>query len=315
VSELNIGLMLPTVTPRREPIDPGRVVDDARWAERNGLHSLWAGDHTFHPMQYHDGLVSLAFAAAVTERILVGTSVLVLPLHPLGVVAKQVATLATLSRGRAIVAVGAGGEIAEEFIASGVPVAERGRRMEEAVPLLRSLLVGERVDVEGDFYRLPNVELSPVPPRVPLWLSGRRRAALERAGRLGDGWLGAFHTPESFARARAVVEEVREQAGRSDERFGYGLLLPFRFDDRDDGAQLRAAGVLNGQHDSDRILTDDERLKGFLAAGTPSQVLEQIGDYVDAGCRTFVLSAVETDPQIRREQLEQLAADLLPALS
>ena len=159
--------------------------------DRCGFDSIWVADHIWYPAAILDPLLMLAQAAVVSRRLLLGIGVYLLPLrHPVPV-AKMVATLDHLSEGRLIFGVGIGGEFAKEYEACGVPVKERGARLSEAIPLLRSLLRGETVDHKGRHYPgFSGLSLQPParqPGGPPIWVGGRADAALARTGRLADG--------------------------------------------------------------------------------------------------------------------------------
>ena len=141
--------------------------------------------------------VTLAAAAAVTERIRLLSAVTLLPVYPMVLAAKMAATLDQVSHGRFELGVGVGGEYPPEFAASGVPVAGRGARTDEALAVLVRLLSRERVTAEGQFGSLRDLRLDPPPvqrPRPPLWVGGRKMPAMRRAGRLPmsrcPGWVG-----------------------------------------------------------------------------------------------------------------------------
>src|SRR5712672_3006105 len=149
--------------------------------DRCGFDSIWVADHIWYPAAILDPLLMLAQAAVVSRRLLLGTSVYLLPLrHPVPV-AKQVATLDHLSEGRFIFGVGVGGEFAKEYEVCGVPHNERGPRLTEAIGILRKLWTGAPVSHEGRYYgAFHDVPMQP-PPRQPggppIWCGGRSDAA------------------------------------------------------------------------------------------------------------------------------------------
>ena len=192
--DVHIGVVLPTSAPAGLSIDVRAIASTAEWAESAGVDSAWVADHIFHPVQLHECLTTLAFVAARTRTIQLGSGVLLLPMRQVSVVAKQISTLAQLSEGRFLLGVGVGGEWPAEWIAAGVPMTERGARFDEAVPLLRRLFAGETVDFTGRFTTLPQVALTPPPPPIPFYFAGRARPALERAALHGDGWLAYLLT-------------------------------------------------------------------------------------------------------------------------
>src|SRR5881227_2876244 len=194
-----------------------RLVDDC------GYDSLWVGDHLAFAVAILDPLLQLAQAAVVSRRLKLGCNVYLLPLrHPVPV-AKQVATLDHLSEGRLIFGVGVGGEFPKEFEACGVPVNERGARLSEGIPLLRSLLRGETVDHQGRHYgNFAGLALQPParqPGGPPIWVGGRANAALASTGRLADGWISYVVTPETFRAGLDKIAAAADAAGRKIDRF------------------------------------------------------------------------------------------------
>ncbi|MBM3227096.1 MAG: LLM class flavin-dependent oxidoreductase, partial [Candidatus Tectomicrobia bacterium] len=143
------------------------MMDNARRIERLGFDAIWSGDHLIMHSPMMDVMTVLASFAAVTTRVRIGTAVYLLPLrHPVAI-AKQVASLDLLSGGRFLFGVGVGGEIAREFEAVGVPVAERGRRTDEALDILTRVLSQAHVTYEGRHYQVHDVTLEPRPQQQP----------------------------------------------------------------------------------------------------------------------------------------------------
>jgi probable F420-dependent oxidoreductase len=215
----------------------------ARTAEAAGFESLWVSDHVVMPTSfasrypfaadgrptwppetpYVDALIALALIAAVTENATLGTAALVLPLrHPI-IVAKQLASLDACSGGRLTLGVGAGW-LREEFAALGVPFDSRGSRLDEWIELLHECWSGAPAARTGAHYELPDGVLCfPTPVHeIPVLVGGHSKAALRRAGRLGDGWLAqqsldAIDTDEIEAAAgfmRGAAEDAGRDAGR-----------------------------------------------------------------------------------------------------
>jgi alkanesulfonate monooxygenase SsuD/methylene tetrahydromethanopterin reductase-like flavin-dependent oxidoreductase (luciferase family) len=311
---LSIGVMLPTHAPRGVPLEPQFIAEIAVWAEDRGFDAVWAGDHIVHPWQFLESLTSLTFVAARTRTIALGTCVLLLPMRQLSIAAAQIATLATLSDGRLRLGIGVGGEWPGEWQAAGVPIKERGHRLDEALPLLRQLLRGEKIDFSGRFHDFAGVSLSPSPPPIPIYLAGRAPAALARIGRLADGWLGFFLTPKGFQRDGALIDTARVQAGRSDCPFERGMLLNFHFS-TDANTALETALALNlGFAQEIRLAASSEQLRLFALAGTPATVLRRLREYVDAGCTTFCVAPMQKDRIAYQAQMDIFAKEVLPKL-
>jgi probable F420-dependent oxidoreductase len=201
-------------------------------AEAAGFESLWTVEHVVVPAGYEstypyspkgrmpggaafpipDPLVWLTYVAAVTERIQLGTGILILPQRNPAVTAKEVATLDVLSGGRVQLGVGAGW-LAEEFDALGVPFDDRGRRLDAYIEALRALWSGDEVTLDNGFVRYDRAVSQPAPPRpsVPIVIGGHTEVAARRAGRLGDGFFPAKGDMPALLR---VMAEAADAAGR-----------------------------------------------------------------------------------------------------
>ncbi|HEU4371165.1 MAG TPA: LLM class F420-dependent oxidoreductase [Methylomirabilota bacterium] len=170
-----------------------------------------------------EALMLLSHVAAVTERVTLGTEVLVLPQRHPTLVAKQVSTLDTLSGGRVRLGVGVGWQ-ESEYEALGEDFRTRGRRMDEAIGLLRAYWSEPQVDAPGPHYPMTAMAMEPKPPqgrRLPIWIGGTSEAAYRRVGRLGDGWLASRITDAAGARAAiAAIHRHAEAAGRDPKTIG-----------------------------------------------------------------------------------------------
>jgi probable F420-dependent oxidoreductase len=189
-----------------------------------GFDSLWLSEVLTGPVL--DPVVGLAWAAASNPRVKLGTTML-LPGRNVLRLAKQLASLDVLCRGRLLVTLVPGLTYAPELQAIGVEPKRRGAASDVALPLLRRRWAGEPVSHDGPAGSLRDVKLSPLPVQQPLevWLGGTVPAALERCGRLSDGWLPSLCTPEEAAAGRVVIDEAAAKAGRaiSPEHFGMSI--------------------------------------------------------------------------------------------
>jgi probable F420-dependent oxidoreductase len=202
----------------------------ARAIEQVGFDQLDMFDHVVmgHPtstrpapvypplMPILEALTTLAYIAAATTRIGLGTEVLVLPQRQPALVAKQVSTIDTLSGGRMRLGVGVGWQQAE-YEALGTDFTNRGARMDEAIRLLRHYWGDERVEFDGEYYRADAIAMEPKPPRqerLPIWIGGTSDRALRRTGELGDGWLGMGIRDR--AHGEQAIERIRAYAERAD---------------------------------------------------------------------------------------------------
>jgi len=189
-----------------------------------GFDSLWLSEVLTGPGL--DPVVGLSWAAAHNEHLKLGTTML-LPGRNVVRLAKQLASVDVLSKGRLLVTLVPGLTYAPERDAIGVDPKRRGAVIDEALPLLRRLWAGETVSHEGAAGSFRDVKLSPLPSQQPLevWLGGTIPAALERCGRLSDGWLPSLCTPDEAAAGRDVIEKAAARAGRSisSEHFGMSI--------------------------------------------------------------------------------------------
>jgi len=189
-----------------------------------GFDSLWLPEVLTRPGP--DPLVGLAWVSGACPGLKIGTTML-LPGRNLVWLAKAVATLDVLSRGRFLLTFVPGLAIGGERSAIGIPSAERGSLMDEALPVLRQLWAGDVVSHEGPAGSFIDVSVSPRPVQDPfdVWLGGNVPAALERCGRLGDGWIPAFCTPDDAEAGKKVIDQVAADHGRaiSPEHFGISL--------------------------------------------------------------------------------------------
>jgi probable F420-dependent oxidoreductase len=219
---MRVGIHLPQYGGASGAAAIGRA---ARHAEDLGFDGVWVSDHTVQPaaLDYpspylFDPLVTLTWAAAVTERIGLGTSVLVVPTHnPVGL-ANSLASLDHLSGGRLVMGVGAGWSEGESA-ALGQDFASRGRRLDEALALFRVAWRDDPVDFEGEFTRFEGIRLLPKPVGpMPIWIGGRSPAAYRRGIRVGDGFQTIGLTPEEAAETVTLL-----RAGRPEPTFTISL--------------------------------------------------------------------------------------------
>ena len=182
--------------------------------ETLGYDSLWLADGATRPGPAP--LPLLAAVAARTERLKLGTSVLVAPPRNPVLLAKELATIDLISNGRLFPAFGIGRALPAELAALGIAREERGARFEECVSVVQALWSGEPVTFRGRFTTLEQVTLSPRPtrPRLDLWLAGSTPAAVRRVARLADGWLAASVAPDAFAGLVDVLRAEAHESGR-----------------------------------------------------------------------------------------------------
>lgn len=288
----------------------GGDLDRVRALEARRIDSIWTGGHVASRNPSTEALMSLARISAVTERVTIGTSVLLLPLYPPAIVAKQVADLDRACGGRLVLGVGVGGEYPQEFRACGVPMGERGRRTDEAIALLRRLWTGEEVSHDGPFYAMSQVRIHPAPAQAagpPIVVAGRKEAAMRRAARLGDGWMPYLYSPPRYAASVERVKGLAAEAGRDLSGFGWYAWVFVNVDPDGRRAREQAARTMGGNYDQDFGAMIDS----VAAAGTPEEVGAKLQDFVDAGARHFIFmpAAGDGDPDAI---VDRLLEDVLP---
>ena len=236
---MKIGVVFPSVMYRNGPEDVQKLI---RGIEDIGFDQFDMFDHVvmgyptetrpkpfYSPqMPIMEALTMLSYAAAITEKITLGTGVLVLPQRQIALVAKQVSTMDILSGGRIRLGVGVGWQ-QSEYEALQENFSTRGRRMDEAIHLLRAYWEDEHVNFEGIHYQVDEIAMEPKPPqrgRIPIWVGGTAERTLKRVGELADGWMamtlrGDPPLEESMARVRRYAEA----AGRNPESIGMQMSL------------------------------------------------------------------------------------------
>jgi len=231
---MKLSVEFPSVAYREGPEAVARL---ARAIETTGYDGIDVFDHVVmgHPrpdrppgpypaaMPILEALMALAYMAAVTSRVTLGTEVLVLPQRQPTLVAKQVSTLDTLSGGRVRLGIGVGWQ-ASEYEALGERFEDRGARMDEAIQLLRVCWGDPEITFEGRHYRAVAMAMEPKPPQgrgLPLWIGGSSEAAYRRVGRLGDGWLASRVGDAADAKqAIARIHHHAAEAGRDPATVG-----------------------------------------------------------------------------------------------
>ena len=260
--------------------------------EASGLDRVWVGDHvSFRGGQGYDGLLQATALAALTRTVHVQTAVYLLPLrHPVPV-ARQVASVAELAPGRFVFGVGTGGDDPAEVRNCGVDPTTRGPRMDESLALVRRLLAGEVVDHQGDSFALEGAAIRPVPDSpVPIVVGGRSRAALRRAGRLGDGWLGVFVDPRRYAESIEAVVTAAAVAGREDAHLRHGLLAWCGFGRSPEAARPLLASAMQALYQQ-----PFDRFERYAPHGTAEDVAAALMPFVEGGASSVLLAAIAAD--------------------
>jgi probable F420-dependent oxidoreductase len=277
--------------------DVRQVISLGQLAEELGYDSIWTMDHLFNigfvrdrldNKPYYHPLGVLSFLAAVTSRITLGTSVMVLPYHNPVELAKYAATLDQLSGGRFILGVGAGGT-REESDALGLPWERRGAMANESMRVMRELWTADFPAFHGRDWTFDNLRFAPKPVQAPLprWVGGASPGAMKRAATLGDGWHPNGVPPESYAAAAAQVRDMAQAAGRDPRRLVMSVRANIRMNP--------PAGATLSRFE-----------------GSSQDVAEAIADYERAGVEHVVLAPDSGDVPRLRDKFEQIAREVIP---
>jgi probable F420-dependent oxidoreductase len=274
--------------------------------ERWDIDSVWVSDRIVAPKTTLDPIVFMAYMASRMHHMKFGTSALVLPTRSPVVLAKQLATLDFLCKGRLLLVVGLGGDDSLDFAATGVRKEERGKRADEAITLIRKLWTEENVNFAGSFYSVRDVTLLPRPYQSggpPLWVGGRSKAALRRAALLSDGWLASSVTPTEMQEGIEIIHRQANEAGRDIPDDHFGVLVPYFFAHSRDEALAVAASSARRRLD---IPVED-----YAALGTVEDIHHKIRAFIDAGASKFVMRPCGPPPLLPT-QVELLAKELIP---
>ncbi|MDA0352496.1 MAG: LLM class flavin-dependent oxidoreductase [Chloroflexi bacterium] len=234
------GFALPQVFPSGQ-IDVAEIRSVARAAEAAGFADLWTQEQLIGTAQSLEPLTLLSYVAAVTERIRLGVSVLVLPVHSPLHLAKRLASLDVLSEGRLIAGVGLGGKWDEGAL--GIPEGRRLGRFMNVLNAVDALWRDPRATVAGDFFNLDGTPMEPKPlqtPRPPIWFGARVEAAVRRAARHGDGWMGPGSSSiETFEGLVPLLRDELERAGKDPATFPMSKRVYLAIDSDEERALTR----------------------------------------------------------------------------
>ena len=314
-AKVKLGVLLPTrglLLGEKGQSDFRKIIKMAQRVEAAGLDSVWVGDSlTAKPRL--EPLVTLAAVATSTEKVRLGTAVLLAALrHPV-LLAQTVATVDLISKGRLIIGAGVGGAFNDdqrrEWQAAGVDPSRRASRLEEILQIVRQLGSSEEVTFSGKHFSLDRVTMEPRPVQqkgVPLLLASHFRANLEaqmtRAARLGDGLISISDTPEEYAELVQRVRGIARDFGRDSDRFETVFYM-----------------TVNLGHDVSRAQEEStEYLLRYYGAniwgtrwgpfGDPERVKARMGDYIEAGAQTLVVRFASFEPEAQLETfLDQVA--------
>jgi len=318
MAKIKFGLALQNYVAPGESISPRILVEHAVKAEALGYSSVWVWDHMFlgskNVFPVHDSLTTLTAVAAKTKRVRLGTGILILSIRNPVVLAKQVATLDNLSEGRVTLGVAAGW-YEREFQACGYPFEARGRNLQMNCEVMKRLWTEDRVNGTYGQYTFKNVTMEPKPiqkPHPPLWMGGYVETVLRRVGKLADGWISYFYTPESFGLSWRKVLDSAKAAGKPSDRFGNCDMIPFRIGSDAPEAKRVAGGYITKYCD---LPSWSEATPASAITGTVKDCADMIERYLESGVQELVLIPAIAQLGEVEEQVESFAKNLLPSFS
>ena len=282
--------------------DPQQVLALGPEAERMGFDSIWVMDHLFNTgyirerlddRPYYHPMAMLSYMSATTQRVILATSVLVLPYHNPVELAKYAATLDQMSGGRVTLGVGVGA-MTEEFDALGIPMSQRGSLTNESINLMRELWSSTSPEYHSRNWDFSDLYFSPKPVQtsIPVWVGGSSPGALRRTARLGDGWHPTGLSPEDFAIGRAEVSSLAAAAGRNPHDIAMSARI-----------EVEVHGGPSSQRAASRARLPGDDM-GALRAGLQA--------YGEAGVDHFVLALNSGDIPALRRLMATIAEQVIP---
>jgi len=277
--------------------------------EAGGVDSLWQSDRLVCEQPMLECMSTMAALAGRTRRIQFGMNVASAGLREPVLLARQCATIDVLSEGRLLPAFGIGSPHGSDWEGTGTSPRGRGRRTDEALDIITALWRGERVDLDGEHFRLRGAIISPLPVRrkLPVWIGGASDAAVRRTARIGTGWMGGRETPEEAGRVVAAIREAAAARGRRvpEDHYGVGLYV-----------RLGSAGepVVRAEIGKLRARFPDRDPSQTIVAGTAADVVARVREYVAVGVTKFVLRPVAQGDDDVLAQTRQIVEKLLPEI-
>jgi probable F420-dependent oxidoreductase len=289
---------------------PNEFRDYLTRAEQLGFESAWITEQVLGRIPHPSPLETMAYAAAVTEELRLGCSVFVTPLHSPVHLAKSIATLDQLSRGRLEIGVGIGGRN-RMFSAFGVdPDDGLVTRFIEGIQVMKALWTEPEASVTGRFWQLDAAPMEPKPfqmPYPPLWFGGSHPAALRRAVRLGDGFFGAgSSTTAGFTEQVRMVRSMLVETGRDAATFGIAKRVYVAVDDDPERARRRMSDALIAFYGE-----FGQTLLPVAVTGTAADCIAGVQQVADAGAQLILLNPLFDTA----DQMERLAQDVKPKVT
>ncbi len=280
------------------------ILGIAKTAETLGFDSVWVSDHIVIPEShqgfgnvFYEPIATLTYIAALTTKIYLGTSVIILPYRNPIILAKMVSTLDVLSNGRVILGVGTGW-LKEEFQALGVPYEKRGKMTDEHIQVLKTLWGQERPKFIGMYNKFEDINFLPKPiqkPCPPIWIGGNSRKAIERAVNLGHGWHPEGLTPEEVKEKVKYINKLLVKK----KKVTSGFVISLR-----KNLQIKRAS-------ENEIKNSDKR---ETLRGTPKKIIEGIEKYKNSGVSHLIFHVLSGNLEGVIKTMEFFSREIRPAI-
>ncbi len=306
LSKTPCGIAIPQ-TFARSPIDLQLVREFLSKAEMLGYESLWVQEQIISDAPILEPVTLLTYAAALTSKLRLGTSVLLPVIRNPVQLAKSLATLDQLSQGRLIVGVGIGGPHVPEAV-FGVSRERRAGRFVEGLQVMKVFWTQPRATMSGEFWHFENVPMEPKSvqkPHPPLWFGARDAVALKRAVRHGDGWMGAGSSSTAdFVQQVALLRRFLDEAKRDPATFPFSKRVYIALDDDRDRAEQRLREWFGMRY------KNADMAPRVSVWGSRAECVDRLAELVRAGARHLLLNPVFDEI----EHLELLAREVIPRL-
>jgi probable F420-dependent oxidoreductase len=306
IGNISCGIAIPQSF-ANPAIDAGLVRRFLPRAEALGYEGLWVQEQIIGDYPILEPVTLLTYAAALTKKPHLGTSVLLTVIRNPVQLAKSLASLDQLSQGRLIVGVGIGGAHVPEAV-FGVASEGRGRRFVEGLQVMKALWTQPRATMSGEFWRFENVAMEPKPaqkPHPPLWFGARDAVGLKRAARLGDGWMGAGSSSSAdFVKQVELLRRFLDEAKRDPNGFRLSKRVYIAVDDDRARAERRLRDWFGMRY------KNADMASRVSIWGSRAECIDKLGELVRAGVQHLLLNPVFDE----MEHLEVLAGDVIPNL-
>ena len=289
-----------------QPVNMQLIRDFVQKAETLGFDSLWVQESIIGDVPILEPLSLLNYVAALTSRLRLGTSVMLLVLRNPVQLAKSLASLDQMSQGRLTVGIGIGGHVPEAIF--GLPSARRIRRFVEALQVMKALWTESRATVSGTFWQFDKVPMQPKPmqqPHPPVWFGARQEPALRRAVQHGDGFMGAGSSSTAdFIQQYDILQRCLDQAQRDPATFAISKRVYLAIDTDRERAERRLRQWFGVRY------KNAEMAARVCVWGSHDECLDKLGALVQAGAQHLMLNPVFDE----MDHLERLAQEIVPHL-